>query len=88
AAEQCQIVEDVLTDLNLKDKPRVTALNKIDLLLDNGKTWDEESAINYLSDQHDVINKNTVLISATKGWGLTKLLKLISGTLAKTAQPV
>jgi len=70
------------------EKPRITALNKIDLLLDNGKTWDEESAINYLSDQHVAVDEDTVLISATKGWGLTKLLKLISGTLTKTAQPV
>ncbi len=88
AAEQCQIVEDILGDLNLMDKPRITALNKIDLLLDNGKTWDEETAINYLSDQRAVMNENTVLISAEKRWGLTKLLELISRTLTKTAQPV
>jgi len=31
ASEQCQIVEDTLTDLKLMDKPRITALNKIDL---------------------------------------------------------
>jgi len=88
AAEQCQTVEDILTDLNLMDKPRITALNKIDLLLDNSKSWDEETAINYLSDQSAVMNKNTVLISAEKRWGLTKLLELISHTLTKTAQPV
>ena len=85
AAEQCQTVEDILSDLNLVDKPRITALNKIDLLLDNGKTWDEESAINYLSDQGEAADKNTVLISATKKWGLTKLLELISQILT---QPV
>jgi len=88
APEQCQIVEDILTDLNLMDKPRITALNKIDLLLSGDKTWDEAAAINYLSEQCDVVNKNTVLISATKRWGLTKLLELISHTLTKTAQPV
>ena len=38
AAEQCQIVEDILADLNLMDKPRITALNKIDLLLDDSQT--------------------------------------------------
>ncbi len=88
APEQCQTVEDILADLNLMDKPRITALNKIDLLLDNGKTWDEESAISYLSDRDDVINKNTVLISAEKRWGLNKLLETLSRTLTKTAQPV
>ncbi len=88
APEQCQTVEDILADLNLTDKPRITALNKIDLLLDNSKTWDEESAINYLSDRDDVINKNTMLISAKKRWGLDKLLETLSRRLTPTTQPV
>jgi GTP-binding protein HflX len=88
AAEQCQIVEDILSDLDLMDKPRITALNKIDLLLNSNQTWDEATAINYLSDQSAVTNKNTVLISAEKRWGLTKLLELISHTLTKTAHSV
>ena len=86
APEQCQTVDEILTDLNLMDKPRITALNKIDLLPDGDKTWDEAAAINYLSDQCGA--KNTVLISAAKKWGLTKLLKLINHTLTTTAQPV
>jgi GTP-binding protein HflX len=80
APEQCQTVEGVLTELNLKDKPRITALNKIDLLLDKNKTWDEASAIQYLAELN-IGNlgaaKNTLFISATKKWGLTELLKLI-----------
>ena len=88
APEQCQTVEDILADLKLMDKPRITALNKIDLLLDNGQTWDEESAINYLSDRGDAINKNTVLISAEKRWGLSTLLELINQTLTGITQPV
>ena len=88
APEQCQIVEDILADLNLGHKPRITALNKIDLLLDNNKTWDEETALNYVSDQSEAVEKNTVLISATKRWGLTKLLELINHTLSQTASPV
>lgn len=88
AAEQCQVVEDILRDLNLSDKPRITALNKIDLLLDDSENWDEETATNYLCDQHDTTNKNMVLISATKKWGLTKLLELISHTLAQKFSPV
>ncbi|MFC1983952.1 GTPase HflX [Chloroflexota bacterium] len=88
APEQCQTVEDILTDLNLVDKPRITALNKIDLLLDDSKTWDEKSAINYLSERDDLIDKNMVLISAAKKWGLDKLLELLSRQLTPTAQPV
>jgi GTP-binding protein HflX len=87
APEQCQIVEDILADLNLMNKPRITALNKIDLLLDNSKNWNEEAALNYLSDQREA-DENTVLISATKGWGLSKLLEIISRTLSQTMQPV
>ena len=88
APEQCQTVEDILADLNLVDKPRITALNKIDLLLDRGKTWDEESAISYLSHRSEVTGKNTVLISATRRWGLTELSELINHTLTQTVSPV
>jgi len=89
ATEQCQIVEDILSDLNLMDKPRITALNKVDLLLDSKKIWDETSALDYLSEQYPLaMDENMVLISAAKGWELTKLLALISRILSKTAQPV
>jgi GTP-binding protein HflX len=87
AAEQWQTVEDILTDLNLADKPRITALNKIDLLLDRNKTWDEQTAISFLSDQSQTVSRNTVLISAAKKWGFSKLLELIHHTLAQIAQP-
>ena len=88
APEQCQTVEDILADLGFTDKPIITALNKIDLLSDIDKTWKEEEAINHFSDQCGRVNKTTVLISATKKWGLTELLKLIIHTLTKSAQPV
>lgn len=87
APEQCRTVEDILADLNLADKPRITALNKIDLLLDNSQTWDEKSAINYLSHRDDVTNENAVLISAEKKWGLDKLLEMLSRRLIPAAQP-
>ncbi|MBE9512975.1 MAG: GTPase HflX [Chloroflexi bacterium] len=83
AAEQCQTVEDILADLGLADKPRITALTKIDLLLNRNKIWDEATAISYLSEQCHAVNKNTVLISATKRWGLARLLELICQTLSQ-----
>ena len=79
AAEQCQTVENVLLDLNLTDKPRITALNKIDMLLDKEKSWDENSSVNYLNGlniDNLTKSKNTVFISAVKKWGLTELLRL------------
>ncbi len=84
ASKQCQTVEDILADLNLMDKPRITALNKIDLLADNDKPWDEETAINYLSERGEVADKNTVFISAEKSWGLTGLLEVVNRVLAET----
>ena len=85
APEQCQTVEDILADLNLVDKPRITAFNKIDLLLSREKAWDEESAIGYLSLRDETADENAVLISATKKWGLAKLLEAITRILNQTA---
>jgi len=87
AAEQCQVVEGILADLKLQDKPRITALNKIDLLLPGGKEWDEEKALKYLSDRAPA-DEDTVLVSAVKDWGLGKLLELVSQVLNPSKQPV
>ena len=87
AAEQCQVVEDILADLELMDKPRVTVLNKIDLLLPGGKEWDEEKALKYLSEQAPA-DEDTVLMSAVRGWGLARLLELVGQVLKSSKQPV
>ena len=81
APEQCQTVEAILGDLKLADRPRITVLNKIDLLRGTGQTWDEETALAYLSGKGQAADKNTVLISATRRWGISGLLKLVTGTL-------
>ncbi len=81
AAEQCQTVENVIAELNLTDKPRITALNKIDLLLDRNQKWGEGEAIEYLSGWSLETNTNTVLISAARKWGLTRLLECITQVL-------
>jgi GTP-binding protein HflX len=51
AAEQSQVVEDILKELDLMEKPRITALNKIDLMLDSGESWNEKKARDYLADR-------------------------------------
>ncbi|MFC1991438.1 GTPase HflX [Chloroflexota bacterium] len=88
AAEQCQTVEDILADLDLTDKPRITALNKIDLMLDRGRRWSEEEAINYFSDRTVPASQNTVLISAGKKWGFKRLQELINRLLTQPVVPV
>ena len=84
AAEQCQTVEDILKDLGLADKPRITAMNKIDAVLTGDTDWDEASALAYLADQ--AMDESSVLVSATKGWGLNNLLDLIRHIITGNAK--
>ncbi|MFC1905747.1 GTPase HflX [Chloroflexota bacterium] len=78
AAEQFQAVEDILTDLKLNTKPRVTILNKVDL------------AAGSLEEVNDITlhlkfpNENLIAVSALKGWGLDKLLRNIADFLNKS----
>jgi len=81
AAEQCQTVEEVLKELKLQDKPRITVLNKIDRLLDSNRAWDEISAFNQLAGTIGEMDEKTVIISATKKWGYSRLLEVIKSRL-------
>jgi len=72
AAEQCQTVEDILADLGLEQKPRLTLLNKIDLLPADGPNADE------LGQKLQIPEKSMLLISASKGTGLEQLLQRMS----------
>jgi len=69
APQQNQTVEKTLEELGLAGKPRLLVLNKLDLLAgprDDLEGWARE---------------DTVLISATQGWGLDRLLELIAQKL-------
>ncbi len=76
AAEQSQTVDDLLDDLNLGAKPRIIAINKIDLLTEDSEVIDR------YGEQFGGDNE-MVLISAIKGWGLDRMLRLIADTLGK-----
>lgn len=82
ASEQCQTVEEILSELKLADKPRVTALNKIDLLLDSAGNWDEAAALDYFSSRTEA-SPNTAFVSATRGWGLNRLMGLVGQVLSR-----
>jgi GTP-binding protein HflX len=86
AAEQCQVVEEILADLKLMEKPRITALNKIDRLLPSGREWDEERVLKYLAGRVPG-DEDTVLVSAVKGWGLDRLLELVGDALNPLKNP-
>ncbi|MFH1646166.1 MAG: GTPase HflX [Chloroflexota bacterium] len=82
ADAQCRTVEDILGELVLADKPRMTVLNKIDLLLERNRYWDEKSALDYISEKVGPPDGDTVLVSAVRKWGLARLQEMISGCLA------
>ncbi len=87
AAEQCEVVEGVLKDLDISDKPVITVLNKMDALLDSGKKWTEGEALAFFENQEIKNQENAVLISAVKGWGLKNLLEKINNVV-KVVRPV
>src|SRR5437660_6280495 len=73
AIEQTETVNDVLRDLHANDKPRVTALNKIDLLDDPAEV--------------DVsLYPNAVPVSALKRVGLDALREKIAQVLAESME--
>ncbi len=68
AAEQYHTVENILNDLSLNEKTRITILNKIDKVAINLEDF------NSMTVDNRIIAKNIVAISALKGWGLDQLL--------------
>ena len=78
-------METILGELGLGKKPRLTVLNKIDLMLDESLPWDEESALAYFAAQDVVAGDDIVPVAAVKGWGLARLLELI-GQVMKPAE--
>jgi GTP-binding protein HflX len=86
AAVQSQTVENTLADLGLPDKPRITALNKVDMLARR-----DGVVVRGLEDLEDIEislsfhRPDACLVSALKGWGLDELLSRIEGALALVA---
>ncbi|HUS04134.1 MAG TPA: GTPase HflX [Dehalococcoidia bacterium] len=81
AANQCYTVEKILGELNLKDKPRITVFNKLDLALNDEGELEVLTAVPCVKEQIVLPNKNIALISATRGWGVDKLLDKITSHL-------
>jgi GTP-binding protein HflX len=83
AEEQYETVEKTLRELDLGDKPRLVAFNKIDLLTDG----DAPAALRDI--KHDLLRDHpeALLISAAKGWNLDALKQSIEAKLTLTASP-
>ncbi|MCH8192097.1 MAG: GTPase HflX [Chloroflexi bacterium] len=78
AAEQAQVVEDILDDLGLAEKPRVLVANKMDLIKDDAGA----------PSIPDLDPGRSVKISAAKGWNLDQLLQRIETTLMNVDGPL
>ena len=72
AAEQVQVVDELLSDLNLQGKPRIWAMNKMDLLLDEDKIQEQIELLDVERSEDPI-----VAVSAARGWGLDSLLEAI-----------
>ena len=81
APVQWDTVEKILEDLNVSFTPRITVLNKIDLLLPVDQLWNESKAQEYIASRCGLPVSNTVLVSAEKKWGLRQLLDMIQQQL-------
>ncbi len=79
AAQQAETVLETLRDLDLSEKPLVTALNKVDLLARN----DGEAALEKLGPRRLPYRpRDALFISAQNGWGLDGLRERIAGVLS------
>ena len=81
AADQAQTVEETLKELGVEARPRLTLLNKVDLL------ETEQGEVASLADLADLQSTlghqrpDAMLISGARGWGLDALLQRIEAAL-------
>ena len=79
AAEQAEVVEDTLRQLELDAKPTLLAVNKVDLLVPPGDG-------NRDRDLPIESRRSSVLVSAARGWNLDRLLEEIQARLGEARQ--
>jgi GTP-binding protein HflX len=91
AAQQSQTVDDTLTELGLDEKPRITALNKVDLLAQgDGHTISSIEELTAYEPSLAEHRPDAILTSAERGWGHEELRQRIADALAEAgaAKPV
>ncbi len=81
AAEQSDVVERILADLGVSDKPRILVLNKVDLLDDPDGASDASTA-DWLAALADDAETRAIFTSAQTGSGLRPLLAEIDAALS------
>jgi GTPase len=78
AADQCSTVEQILSELHLESKARLTVFNKLDLALANEAGFRELTAVPHLGGEAWMPAETSIMISAARGWGVPELLDRIA----------
>ena len=87
AAEQAQTVEDTLAKLGLAERPRLTVLNKVDLLKgEDGTPVQRFEDVDRRGWFLEPWARDGVPVSAAKSWGLDELRYEIESALAEAAE--
>ena len=88
AVQQGETVEATLADLDLREKPLLTVLNKGDLLVDgDGKSLAEALAEEALGALLEPWGPQALVISSARGWGLEELRRRLEAALAEAGTP-
>ncbi len=75
ASERADVVQSVLSDLGVGDRPALMILNKADLLADSAEELERTLP--------DARAANSVVVSAQRGWNTDELLERIEATLER-----
>ena len=79
ALQQTQVVDEILQELEVDQKPRVLALNKADLLASRTDSSDGVMEQEFADPATDT--RTPVVISALKGWGIDRLMQALQDAL-------
>ena len=90
AEHSVRVVQGILGELGLQDKPVITVLNKADKLVDPAVERDGEDPLLTMTPAALGLEPvpNTVLVSADRGWGLRALMEVIDETLNATSTEI
>jgi GTP-binding protein HflX len=88
AANQCLTVEEILSELNLGNKSKVTVFNKLDLALNSETELAALTAIPHLERRIVLPDEDIAMVSAAKGWGIDELLNKIARHVVERTERV